>query len=135
MPWKKGESGNPLGKRPGLTPRGKFRQQVEKAVPEIVENVIQAARAGDMAAIKLILDRCIPALKPTSDVVKLALPAGDLSGQAEAVIQATATGFLAPEQAKTLIDVIAGKARIIEVGELAQRLESLESLVSRKGEP
>lgn len=134
MPWKKGESGNPLGKRPALTPRGKFRQQVEAAVPHIIEHVIQAARAGDMAAIKIILDRCIPALKPTTDAVKLALPAGDLSGQAEAVIQATATGFLTPEQAKTLIDVIACKARILEIGELAHRLEALEALASRKGD-
>lgn len=126
MAWKKGQSGNPTGKRPGLTARGKFRQQVEKAVPEIVENVLQAAIGGDMQAIKLILDRCIPPLKPTTDAVKLALPAGDLSAQAESVIQATATGFLTPDQAKTLMDVIGAQAKIIEVGEVVRRMDLLE---------
>jgi hypothetical protein len=127
--WQKGQSGNPTGKKPGLTARGRFRQQVEKAVPEIVENVIQAARGGDMSAIKLILDRCIPVLKPTTDAINLTLPAGDLSAQAEAVIQAAATGFLTPDQAKTLIDVISAKARILEVAELVKRLDAIEAAV------
>lgn len=127
MAWKKGESGNPTGKRPGLTARGKFRQQVEKSIPEIVDSVLQSALAGDMQAIKLILDRCIPALKPTTDAVKLSLPSGNLSAQSDSVIQATATGFLTPDQAKTMMDIIGAQAKIIEVAHLSERMDALEA--------
>lgn len=132
MAWKKGQSGNPSGRKPGLTARGKFRQQVEKAVPKIVEQVLQAALAGDIQAIKLILDRCIPPLKPTADAVKLNLPAGDLAAQGEAVIQATAAGILTPDQAKHIMDCLALHGRLIETGELLKRLAALEALTQKK---
>jgi hypothetical protein len=67
MPFVKGQSGNPGGKAKGQTPKGRFRQQVEAALPSIVQGLIDAAQAGDVQAAGLILNKIIPNLKPTSD--------------------------------------------------------------------
>lgn len=127
MAFKKGQSGNPSGRKKGLTPRGKFRQQVDDALPPIVDELVKSARAGDMAAAKMILDRCIPALKPTSDSATLKLKAGaDLVARGEAIITAATSGELPIEQAKTLMDILSAQRAIVEQNEVVQRLESIE---------
>ena len=58
-PFKKGQSGNPKGKRKGsvsLTARLKSALTKEAAA-EIVAKLISMAQAGDMAAAKLLWDR------------------------------------------------------------------------------
>lgn len=132
MAWKKGESGNAKGRKPGLTARGRFRKQVDAALPEIVGNVLAAALGGDMQAVKLILDRCIPSLKPTDDHITLPLPPGDLTAQGEAVIQATTTGALTPEQARHLMGLLTAQAKIAELGEISTRLEAIEQWLHDK---
>ncbi|MDP2786196.1 MAG: hypothetical protein Q8O38_16630 [Sulfurimicrobium sp.] len=132
MPWKKGESGNAKGRKPGLTARGRFRKQVDAALPEIVGNVLQAALSGDMQATRLILDRCIPVLKATDDHITLPLPPGDLATQGEAVIQATTTGALTPEQARNLMGLLTSQAQLAELGEISTRLEAIEAWLHDK---
>jgi hypothetical protein len=77
--WGKGTSGNPRGRPRGSAPRAKFRQQVAAAVPKIVDGLVAAALAGDVAAAKIIMDRYMPALKPADEPITLELPAGALS--------------------------------------------------------
>lgn len=128
MPFKKGQSGNPKGKPPGPTARSKFRDQVNAALPGIVANLVQQAQNGDMTAASLILNRCIPALRPTSDPTKLVMPRnGSLSDQGERVLAAAMAGSLAPDEAKSLIDVLTAQSKLIEQSEIAQRLEAIES--------
>lgn len=128
MAFKKGVSGNPTGRKKGLTPRGKFRQQVDDALPLIIDELVKSARAGDMAAAKMILDRCIPALKPTSDGATLKLKAGaDLVARGEAIITAATSGDLPIEQAKTLMDILSSQRAIVEQAEMIDRHERLEA--------
>ena len=47
MAFEKGKSGNPSGKPKGQTPKGLFREQVNAALPSIVQGLIEAAQAGD----------------------------------------------------------------------------------------
>jgi hypothetical protein len=37
---------------------------LEREVPEILSALVDAARGGDVPSAKLILERCLPALKP-----------------------------------------------------------------------
>ena len=131
MAWKPGESGNAKGRKPGLTARGKFRKQVESALPEIVANVLQSALAGDMQAVKLILDRTIPTLKQTDEHVKLALPAL-LAPAGEVVIQAMADGSVSPAQAQSVMAVLSGQRALVEQTEVLQRLEAVEAWLQEK---
>jgi hypothetical protein len=81
-----------------------------------------------MAAASMILNRCVPSLKPTSDTSKLVMPRnGSLSDQGERVLAAAMAGSLAPDEAKSLIDMLAAQAKLIEQSEIAQRLEAIEA--------
>lgn len=133
MVWKPGQSGNLKGKPKGQTPRGKFREQVEGAVPQIVEQLVQNALAGDMQAARMILDRCIPILKATSDSHALKVKAGaGLQEQGQAIIDALHSGELTGEQAKTSMDVLQGQAKLIEQSEILDRLQAVENWLASK---
>ena len=130
MAWKPGESGNAKGRKPGITARGKFRKQVESALPEIVANVLQSALQGDMQAVKLILDRCIPALKQTDEHIKITLPTR-LAPAGEVVIQAMADGSVSPAQAQSVMALLSGQRALVEQTEVLQRLEAVEAWLSK----
>ncbi len=122
-----GKSGNPKGKPKGQTPRGRFREQVDAALPEIVDGLVTAAKAGDVAAAKLVLDRCIPALRPTSEPVKLPVSSSaSLADQAATVTAAALAGKLDTDTAKALIELLTAQAKIIEQEETENRLEALD---------
>lgn len=67
--FRKGVSGNPAGKPKGIKNRATLvqeaiKQQAEdlliRYLPDVVEEVIQQARKGNMVAAKMLLDRAIP---------------------------------------------------------------------------
>jgi hypothetical protein len=135
MAWKKGQSGNPEGKKAGITARGRFRQQVEAALPEIVDNVLQRARDGDMQAVKLILDRCVPALKPTSDAVTIpATKTATLADRGLIVVHAATSGKLGPDDAQAVMALLTSQAKLVEQSEVIARLEAIEEWLA-KGKP
>lgn len=55
------------------------------------------------------------------------LPEGTLTEQAQAVLAEVSAGRLAPGQGAALLGGIATLARVIEVDELAARIEKLEA--------
>lgn len=59
MAWAKGVSGNPRGRRPDAA-IAKARVKLARSLPAILDVVIQAALAGDLAAAKLVVERLIP---------------------------------------------------------------------------
>lgn len=125
--FQKGTSGNPKGRPRGCTPRADFRKQVADALPSIVAGLVTAAQAGDVQAIRIILDRCIPTLKPTSDTIAITVPAGaDLVQRGEAIIAAAVSGTLPVEQAKALMDALNCQRAMIEQSEIIIRLETVE---------
>jgi hypothetical protein len=47
MAWKKGESGNPSGRKVGtVTKAGKLRKSIEADLPEILSALTTAAKSG-----------------------------------------------------------------------------------------
>ncbi len=128
--WKKGQSGNPAGKTPGS--RNKATQMVmalmEGGARAIVQQVIKAAKGGDLAAAKLVLDRLAPPVRERS--VSLSLPTTESAcGVADAqaaILQAVADGELTPGEASTLSGIVENRRRAIETQELEQRIQALE---------
>ena len=110
--WKKGESGNPRGRRPGSGEVAKLRSAIAEHVPTIIERLVAAALEGDTGAARLLLERVCPPLKATEEPAPLALPDGTLTEQGRAVLGAVAAGTL---------------ARVVEVDELERRLTALEA--------
>lgn len=126
-PWKPGESGNPRGRPPGRGQSAQFREALASKLPAILESVVKAAIEGDMTAARLVLDRCLPALKPLEATIEgLALPTGTLTQQARDILASVSRGEVAPGQAAQLVASIGAVAKIAEVDELTARIEALE---------
>ena len=126
-PWKPGESGNPRGRPPGRGQSAQFREALASKLPAILESVVKAAIEGDMTAARLVLDRCMPALKPIEATIEgLALPTGTLTQQARDILASVSRGEVAPGQAAQLVASIGAVAKIAEVDELTARIEALE---------
>jgi hypothetical protein len=61
----KGVSGNPAGRKPGTRNRATvwIEQLMTGDIEAVVARVVKAAKAGDMVAAKLLLDRVAPVRK------------------------------------------------------------------------
>lgn len=127
MPFNKGQSGNPSGKPKGTKDKNTIlRDLLRPHAPELVEKVVQMAKDGDAAALRICIDRLIPPIKAIEEPVKLDALDGTLSEQAQSILRAMAEGKLASSQAATLLQALASQTRIIEAEELEKRVKALE---------
>ena len=98
-----------------------------KDVPDILAMLGTAAKAGDVQAARLILERVLPPVKAIEQAQVIMLPAkGTLTDQGRAVLLAVAAGELAPGQGAQLLAAIGTLGKITEVDELTRRIEILE---------
>jgi hypothetical protein len=129
-PFPKGRSGNPRGKPKGA--RHKTTLLAEKLMQDDAENIVNAvltaARAGDMTAARIVLDRIAPARR--DNPVAFALPKikrpADAVAASAAILSAVADGRLTPGEALEVSKLIEGFVKALEVAELEQRLNELE---------
>ena len=61
MTYRKGQSGNPAGRPKGA--KGKRAQIPPEVTADALKRLAEAVAGGDVQAIRLVLDRTIPALK------------------------------------------------------------------------
>jgi len=126
-PWKPGQSGNPKGRPPGFAPTTELRKRIAKDIGEIVDAVTKAAKNGDIAAARLLLERVLPALKPIELPIPIPMPAdGKLVGMGDRIMLAAGEGVLAPGQASVMMAALASLAKIRESEELERRIAALE---------
>lgn len=128
--FKPGQSGNPAGKPKGA--RHKATQIVEKLMQagakEITEAIVTEAKAGNIAAARLVIERLAPA--PKDRAVSIVLPdTGTAEGVAQAqrvILEAVAAGEVTPSEAATLAGIVEARRKAIETEEILQRLAALE---------
>lgn len=122
-----GRSGNPKGRASSESKQ--LRAKLQTDGDAVLSVVLEAAKAGDLAACKLVLDRVCPALKPTAAPVYIPLPPqAGIAGTARAFIDAAARGDLPADIAAQMVTAVASLARIVEIDDLAKRLDALEAL-------
>ncbi|MBK5204062.1 MAG: hypothetical protein JJD98_01230 [Polaromonas sp.] len=125
--WKPGQTGNPKGRPPGQSEITRLRAAIAEHVPSIIEQLVTAAKGGDMQAARLILERVLPPVKAIEQAVELQLPdGGTLTAKGRAVLSAVAGGELAPSQGAALLGAIGTLARVTEIDEMEARLTKLE---------
>lgn len=134
MKFKKGRSGNPNGRPKGITDkRVQLRELLLPRAADLVEKAVKLALKGDVAALRLCLDRLIPPLKARDSTVNsLTEMRGSLKVQGETVLQALTNGQVTPEEAATLMQILVAQSRVVESSELEQRLKRLEETINAK---
>jgi hypothetical protein len=124
--WKPGQTGNPKGRPPGRSQITLLRESIAGDVPEILAGLVTAAKAGDVQAARLVLERVLPPVKPMEQAIELELKGDTLTDQGRAVLSAVSAGALAPGQGSQLIAAIGALARVAEIDELSARITVLE---------
>lgn len=104
----------------------KLRAEISQHVPEIITKLAKQAKAGDVGAARLLLERACPAVKPIEQSEAIDLTGDTLSEQGRSAIAALASGQLAPAQAAQFMTALAGLAKLIETDELERRIAALE---------
>lgn len=125
MAFKKGQSGNPAGRPKEIVTSADLRKRITKDMPEILENLLERAKSGDTAAIKIILDRTHPPLK--AQALPITVPTGaSLAETGGNIIDAALEGQIPPDIGSALITALTNQAKITEVDDLIKRIEALE---------
>ena len=123
--FSKGNKASP-GRTPGRSKVAELRDKLAQDLDAVIGIVREQALAGDHQAIRILLDRVLPCLRPVELPTPLNLPEGTLAHQAHAVVQAIADGDIAPSQAAQIITALGGVAKIIETTDLLDRITKLE---------
>lgn len=130
MQFQKGQSGNPAGRPVGA--RNKATIMAEMLMQGEAEGLariaIEQAKAGDITALRMCLDRVAPPYKHRTVTFELpALESAADAAKALAVITAgVASGELAPAEAADMFKLVDGFTRMLEVTLFEQRVARLE---------
>ncbi len=130
MPFEKGQSGNPGGRPPGARNKTTIIAEslLQGETEMITRLVIERAKAGDMAALRMCLDRVAPPSRHRP--VLFELPplekAADAVTAMAAIAGAVAEGELTPCEAGELVKLVDTFARVLDLVAFEQRLAKLE---------
>jgi hypothetical protein len=135
MSFQKGESGNPAGRPRGSRNRATLLMESLLAddAEAIGRKAIEMAKQGDMAAIRLCMDRLSPPRKgePVAfDLPPLDKPADSVAAVAK-IAAAVAAGELTPSEAAERAKVIDVYVRAIETKAFDERLTKIEATTQR----
>ena len=134
-PFAPGNPGRPRGARHRATLAAEALLDGE--VEALTRKAVDLALAGDLAALRLCMERILP---PRRDrPVSLALPhlrgAVDAVAAMAAINAAVADGGLTPTEAGGLASLVAAYVKAIEVSELERRMAALEAQVAKTMRP
>jgi hypothetical protein len=130
----KGASGNPAGRPPGIMNQATRTAAVLLSGESgaLTRKAIELALAGDIAALRLCIDRIIAPQReqPIAFAMPAIASASDLAGAMTALTAAAAGGAITPAEAASLAQVLEAHARVIEA---TGRIEA-ERLAARRAE-
>lgn len=130
-PFARGNPGKPKGARGRATMAAEALLDGE--AEGLTRKAIELALAGDTVAMRLCLERLVPARKDRPIVFDLpaVVGASDHPKALAAVLVAVAAGELTPTEAEAFASILEHHRRAIETGELADRLAALEERMPR----
>jgi hypothetical protein len=131
MRFQQGQSGNPSGRPRGALNRATVLAQelLSARVERIAGKLIELAEGGDMRAIRVCMDRLVPAIKGQPIAVELP-PIENAADSVEAVATiaaAVAAGELTATEAAELAKVVDSYVGALASREFEERLTKLEN--------
>jgi hypothetical protein len=131
-PFQPGNSGRPPGSKNKVTQL--VEQLAEDQAEQLVQKVLELAKAGDVACLRMVLDRLWPPRK--GQPVNIAMPpintSQDLFPAILSIWTAIRDGRLTPDEASALSIVIDRSVQAIELHDISKRIAALEEAEGRR---
>jgi hypothetical protein len=132
-PFKAGQSGNPAGKVKGTRNATTIAMEalLDGESEALTRKAIELAKAGDMTAIRLCLERILPPRKdrPVAFTLPTITSAKDALSALSALLTAVSIGELTPSEAAEVGKLVDGYVKATETNDLAERLGRLEKMM------
>lgn len=135
MPFEKGQSGNPAGRPPGARNKATVLAELlfQGEAEAMTRLAIERAKAGDVAALRMCLDRLVPPCRHRPiefDLPPLTSAADAVSAMA-AITAGVASGELTAAEASELSRLVDRFVRALEATVFEQQLAKLEREIVR----
>ena len=134
-PFKRGQSGNPAGKPKGTRNATTLALEtlLDGQATTLTQKAIDLALTGDMAALRLCLDRILPPRKdrPLTFEFPAITNAAEAASTMSAILGAVASGDITPTEASEIGKLVDSYVRAVEATELAARIERLEKMTTQ----
>ncbi len=130
--WKKGQSGNPAGKKPGT--RHKATQLAETLLDgqteQLVNKCVEMAIDGDSTAMRICMDRLISPRKSRPIIIQLpdTKTAVGVADAQSKVVKTVAEGELTIKDGQALSSILEARRKALETQDHEERLNKLEGL-------
>lgn len=123
-----GNAGRPRGSRNKATLA--IECLLEGQAEALTQTAISRALAGDIAALRLCLERVVPVAKdrPINFSIGKSVSGVDILGTAKSILNAAADGAITPIEASRAIGIVESYKRIFETSELEARISVLEAI-------
>lgn len=134
MTFKPGVSGNPSGKPKGAKDkRTALRQLLVPHQEKLVKTLIDFAEAGDMTAMRIVMDRMMPPLR--EDPIRVTIPkiesADDCTLAQANVLNAVAAGQMLPSEGQVLSGLINAQRLAYETSHLSAQVANIQSVLDK----
>jgi hypothetical protein len=130
-PFESGKSGNPNGRPKGARNRATVLAEalLDGEAEAVTRKVIDKALAGDMAALRLCLERLSAPRR--SRTVNFELPGkietiSEAASASASVLKACAAGDLSPAEASEVMNLLSAHLRLVDLEQLEARVSTLE---------
>jgi hypothetical protein len=131
----RGQSGNPDGRPKGSrnVTTVALETLLDGQATALTQKAIELALTGDMAALRLCLDRILPPRKdrPLSFHFPAITNAAEAAATMSAILAAVASGEITPTEASEIGKLVDSYVRAVEATELAARIERLEKMATQ----
>ncbi|MGA8154665.1 MAG: hypothetical protein WB822_00385 [Rhodoplanes sp.] len=131
-PFQRGNPGRPPGSKNKITQL--VEHLAERQAEQLIQKVLELASAGDVACLRMVLDRLWPPRK--GHPVNIAMPpintSRDVFPAIASIWTAIREGGLTPDEASALSVVIDRSLQAIELHDITKRIAVLEEAEARR---
>jgi hypothetical protein len=133
-PFKPGNPGRPPGSRNKITRM--VEQLAEGQAEQLIQKVLELAKAGDVTCLRMLLDRVWPPRK--AQPINVTMPPIKTTQDALAAIAsicaALGEGCLTPDEITALSSVVGRSIQVIERQDIERRISALEEARDKRDE-